>query len=303
MRIKETDTPQGVLQYRLIDNQAEIIAYRGKDLEVVIPDQMEDCPVTCIGKKAFLSNKMLKQITLPYSIMRIDDWAFACCAKLTKIILPYHKLEIGQGAFKECDRLEQIIDEQGDMTGKKTIDVGYLLAATMSRLNAFYLFDFENAGTDNWLAQWDTRMLNLMGLDDADGFSRMLLCGEEDYGSKENNLEYYMSQQRKGKVRLAMLRLMHDYGLQEAARAYLRNYLLEHMKGQATEETWLVVLEEHGDEREYYRFLTELGCVTTENFQSMMEDMGDNHTEMKAYLMRYHSEQNTKEDVFDAFVL
>lgn len=303
MRIKETDTPQGVLQYRLIDNQAEIIAYRGKDLEVVIPDQMEDCPVTCIGKKAFLSNKMLKQITLPDSIMRIDDWAFACCAKLTKIILPYHKLEIGQGTFKECDRLEQIIDEQGDMTGKKTIDVGYLLAATMSRLNAFYLFDFENAGTDNWLAQWDTRMLNLMGLDDADGFSRMLLCGEEDYGSKENNLEYYMSQQRKGKVRLAMLRLMHDYGLQEAARAYLRNYLLEHMKGQATEETWLVVLEEHGDEREYYRFLTELGCVTTENFQSMMEDMGDNHTEMKAYLMRYHSEQNTKEDAFDAFVL
>ena len=270
---------------------------------MVIPDQMEDCPVTCIGKKAFLSNKMLKQITLPDSIMRIDDWAFACCAKLTKIILPYHKLEIGQGTFKECDRLEQIIDEQGDMTGNKTIDVGYLLAATMSRLNAFYLFDFENAGTDNWLAQWDTRMLNLMGLDDADGFSRMLLCGEEDYGSKENNLEYYMSQQRKGKVRLAMLRLMHDYGLQEAARAYLRNYLLEHMKGQATEETWLVVLEEHGDEREYYRFLTELGCVTTENFQSMMEDMGDNHTEMKAYLMRYHSEQNTKEDVFDAFVL
>lgn len=303
MRIKEADTPQGVLQYRLIDNQAEIIAYRGKDLEVVIPDQMEDCPVTCIGKKAFLSNKMLKQITLPESIMRIDDWAFACCAKLTKIVLPYHKLEIGQGAFKECYRLEQIIDEQGDMTGKKTIDVGYLLAATMSRLNAFYLFDFENAGTDNWLAQWDARMQNLMELDDADGFSRMLLCGEEDYGSKENNLEYYMSQQRRGKVRLAMLRLMHDYGLPEATRAYLKDYLLKHIKGQATEETWLVVLEEHGDEREYYRFLTELGCVTTENFQSMMEDMGDNHTEMKAYLMRYHGEQNTKEDAFDAFVL
>ena len=71
MRIKETDTPQGVIQYRLIDNQAEISAYRGKDLEVVIPEQMEDCPVTCIGKKAFLSNKMLKQITLPDSIMRI----------------------------------------------------------------------------------------------------------------------------------------------------------------------------------------------------------------------------------------
>lgn len=303
MKIKELDTPQGALQYRILDNQAEIIAYRGKDIEVVIPNRIESCPVTCIGKKAFLSNKMIKQITLPESIVRIDDWAFAYCTKLAKMILPYHKMEIGQGIFKECGSLEQIIDEQSDRDSKQTIDISCLLAATMSRLDAFYLFDFENAGTDSWLIQWDTRMMYLMSLDDTEGFSKMLLCGEEDYGSKENNLDYYMEQQRKRKVRLAMLRLMHDYGLSQAAESSLKEYLLAHSKGQPTEETWRVVLEEHGDEREYYQFLIDLGCVTGEVFQDMMSDMGESHTEMKAFLMRYHSSRNEEQDAFAAFSL
>ena len=59
--------------------------------------------------------------------------------------------KLASADFERCKQMELHLDEQGDMTGKKTIDVGYLLAATMSRLNAFYLFDFENAGTDNWL--------------------------------------------------------------------------------------------------------------------------------------------------------
>ena len=303
MKINEFDTPQGALQYRIMDNQAEIIAYRGKDVEVTIPEQIESCPVTRIGKKAFLSNKMIKQITLPESIVRIDDWAFAYCAKLTRMILPYHKMEIGQGIFKECGRLDQIIDEQGDMTGKRTMDIACLLAATMSRLDAFYLFDFENAGTDGWLVQWDARMQYLMSLDDTEGFSKMLLCGEEDYGSKENNLDYYIQQQRKSKVRLAMLRLMHDYGLSEPASNRLKEYLLAHNKGQPTEETWRVVLEEHGDEKEYFQFLIDHGCVTLENFQDLIADMGDSHTEMKAFLMRYHSNQSESQDAFAAFSL
>ncbi|MBO5472844.1 MAG: leucine-rich repeat protein [Lachnospiraceae bacterium] len=301
--IRELDTPQGALQYRQTDGQTEIVAYRGKDTELVIPERIADCPVTSIGRKAFLSNKMLRQITLPESILRIDDWAFAYCAKLTTMILPYHKMEIGQGIFKECGRLEQIIDEQGDRSKRRTMDVAYLLAATMSRLDAFYLFDFENAGTEEWLAQWDARMQTFMSLDDTDGFSKMLLCGEEDYGSKENNLDYYLEQKRRSKVRLAMLRLMHDYGLSEPVKNSLREYLLNHSKGQSTEETWRVVLEEHGDEKEYYQFLIDLGCVTQGNFQALMADMGDRHTEMKAFLMRYHSSRSEPEDAFAAFSL
>ena len=303
MQYRESDTEHGVLQYGINGETAEIQGYRGKDTELVIPALIDDCAVTCIGKKTFLSNKMLRQITLPESVVRIDDWAFAYCAKLNKVILPYHRMEIGQGIFKECFNLEQIVDECADERESRTTDIAYLLAASMSRLDAFYLFDFENAGTADWLVQWDSRMMSVMEREDSEGFSKMLLCGEEDYGSKENNLDYYTEQRRRDKVRLAMLRLMHDYGLEDSVRAKLESYLLAHIKGQQTEETWKVVLEEYGDELKYYQFLTKLGGVNADNFQPMMDDMGESHTEMKAYLMKYHSEQLRQEDAFAAFEL
>lgn len=295
--------PQGVLSYKTDGEIAEITGYRGKDTEIAVPSEIDGCVVTGIGKKAFLSNKMLKEISLPGAVERIDDWAFAYCAKLKRVSLPYHRMEIGQGIFRDCFLLEEIVDESVDAGEKKTVDTAYLLAAVMSRLDAFYLFDFESAGSPEWMAQWDGRMLTLMERADAEGFSKMLLCGEEDYGSRENNLDYYTEQRRREKVRLSMLRLMHDYGLDQAVREKLEQYLLSHIKGCETEETWRVVLEEYGDDLRYYQFLTELGAVTPENFQPMMEDMGQSHTEMKAYLMKYHGEQHGQEDVFDAFVL
>ena len=39
------------------------------------------------------------------------------------------------------------------------------------------------------------------------------------------------------------------------------------------------------------------------NFQDMMEDLGDRHTEMKAWLMNYYSKNHTKEDIFADFDL
>lgn len=299
----ELNMPQGVLSYKTDGETAEITGYRGKDTEMAVPSVIDGSPVTCIGKKAFLSNKLLKEISLPESVVRIDDWAFAYCAKLTRVILPYHRMEIGQGIFKECFLLEEIVDESADAGEKKTVDTAFLLAAVMSRLDAFYLFDFESAGTPEWMAQWDGRMQTLMEREDTEGFSKMLLCGEEDYGSRENNLDYYTEQRRREKVRLAMLRLMHDYGLKQEVREKLEQYLLSHIKGYETEETWRVVLEEYGDDLRYYQFLTQIGGVTADNFQSMMEDMGQAHTEMKAYLMKYHGEQHGTEDVFASFSL
>lgn len=295
--------PQGVLSYKTDGKAAEITGYRGKETTLSVPSVIADCPVTCIGKKAFLSNKMLKEISLPASAARIDDWAFAYCARLKRVILPYHRMEIGQGIFRDCFLLEQIVDESADEEEKKTVDTAFLLAAVMSRLDAFYLFDFESAGSPEWLAQWDGRAKTMMERADAEGFSRMLLCGEEDYGSRENNLDYYMEQRRREKVRLSMLRLMHDYGLEQTMREKFEQYLLSHVKGCGTEETWKVVLEEYGDDLRYYQFLTQLGGVTAENFQPMMEDMGQTHTEMKAYLMKYHGQQHRQADAFDAFAL
>ncbi len=303
MKIQETETGRGVLQYEIFEEKVRITGYRGKDLSVVIPEQIDGLPVTVIGKKAFLSNKMIRQVTLPGRTEQIDDWAFAFCTRLTTVVCPYRTMKIGQGIFKECVQLEQIADKYAHIQDKEHEDIAALLAAAIVKFDAFYLFDFETVGTAEWLAQWDKRLLARIETDDSEGFSKMLLCGEEDYGSRENDPEHYREQQRRNKVRIAMLRLMHDFGLSGAVKARLQEYLLEHIKGKPSEETWRVVLEEHGDEREYYQFLIDFGCVTEDNYQAMINDMGESHTEMKAFLMRHHTKELGKKDVFAAFEL
>lgn len=297
------ETEQGSLDYEITLDTAVITGYSGRDAKIQIPEKIGGNPVVWIGKKAFLSNKALRKITLPDTIAGIGDWAFAYCGNLEQVIIPYRQIEMGQGVFKECGRLVRIEDSTGRRDGAGREDVAWLLAAVVNQLDAFYLFDLENVGTESWLAGWDARVKTLLALKDSEGFSKMLLCGEEDYGSRENDLGYYKEQKRRGKVRLAMLRLMHDYGLQEDLRANMREYLLAHIKGCETEETWQVVLEEHGDDRAYYEFLTSLGGVTKENFSQMMADMGERHTEMKAYLMRYHEGLRDTGDAFSQFSL
>ena len=97
-----------------------------------------------------------------------------------------------------------------------------------------------------------------------------------------------------------VLRLMNDTGLAPAVREDLLAYLRAHTKGGASEETWEVVLEEHGDEREYYRFLLDHDCINDENFSAVLEDMGERHTEMKAFLMNARGARPEMEEAFAA---
>lgn len=292
MKIQEIDTEYGTLKYSVVDDCIMIVEYRGRDILLTVPVSIEEKPVTIIGKKAFLAAKELKEVVLPEHISVIQDWAFASCRNLEVITLPKRKIEIGQGILKDCDKLIRIepIGENATFS--------YLLAAAMNKLDAFYLFNPQDAGSESWLEQWDAKMCSLMDMDDTEGFSKMLLCGEEDYGSRENNLDYYVEHRRRFKVRLAMLRLMHDTGLKASVKDMLLTYLKSHKKGEESEETWRVVLEEHGDEREYYQFLLDNGCITKENIDAVLDDMGEQHAEMKAFLINYRSTNFHNEDEF-----
>lgn len=340
-----SETNSGVVNGDALNNVASnnvtsnaevyIISYSGHDTELVIPDFIDGAPVTTIAKKAFLSNKLVREIILPKSITEIGDYAFARCDRLTKIGIPYTNLSLGQGILMECSSLEQVVNVQAieyrsikeseisegvisenynstsgvqligqDMVyDKKTLDVSYLLAATMGILDAFYLFDLTQAGSDEWFTNLDIRMKSKLEMDDSEGFSKMLLCGEEDYGSNETDPEYYKHLKRLSKVRVAMLRLMHDYKLPEDVKEKLKAYLLMHIKGCKYEETWDVVKDEHGDDKDYYDFLTSIGAVNESNLYDMLNDLGDRHTEMKAYLMKYNDTLNDGKDAFDVFEL
>ena len=94
--------------------------------EIVIPDEIDNLPVTSIGDFAFSDCEKLTKIMLPQnltyignrafescsawegelaipdSVTSIGDYTFYDCEKLTKITLPQNLMYIGEHAFSGC---------------------------------------------------------------------------------------------------------------------------------------------------------------------------------------------------------
>lgn len=180
-------------------------------------------------------------------------------------------------------------------------DIPALLAAAVRYLDADYLFSTWEAGSAEWIRKWDSRLLEIICRSDQEGFTKQVLCGEEDYGSTD--LGRYETQRREEKVRLCFTRLLHPWGMAEDTKKALTEYLLDHTAGCATRETWEVVRREYAHKRQYYEFFARIGCVTEENFDEILADLGERQPELKAYMMRYKEETLGHADFFDSLSL
>ena len=69
------------------------------------------------------------------------------------------------------------------------------------------------------------------------------------------------------------------------------------------EEAWEVVLTEFGNERRYYETFAQLGCLTEENFGRIIEDVGEDYPEMKAYFLKVKEQQIGYTDFFEELSL
>lgn len=330
-RYIETDTPSGVLGYMINEDEegcvsASVNSHRGRDVELHIPAYLDESlagaadsiPVTVIDKKAFLSDRYLHEVTLPDTVTHIAEWAFAGCRQLRSVSVP-RGIGVAGGAFKDCTELRRV-DLRDIQTGSRDAsaaapaatvcalpaaahpDIGYLLAAVIQLMDDRYLFDLKHAGSPDWLANWDMRLDSIMSEPDEEGFSALLACGEEDYEGRDNTLDAYLTRRRRRKIRLCLVRLMHDHGLNEERRARLGAYLYEHRAGTEHPDAWQVVLDEHGDEEEYYDALRRYGCIDENAIRIMLDDMGDAHAGMKSYLIRLSSE-TADEGFFDSMDL
>ena len=303
--IREWEKDEAAFQYEQREGRAILLLWKGAGSTAHIPEEVDGCPVREIGRKAFLSNKRIQEVYLPGSIEMIDDWAFAYCSKLSRIWMPRHPVSFGKGVFLQCERLGHFIleDEKTPMSEKVKECTGALLAAVVHKLDAPYLLNPMQAGRKSWIRKWDTRLMEIMTTPDEDGYSRTILCGEEDIGSMDNNLEFFLHQKRRSKVRLALLRLLYDQDLPSAMQQFLTDYLKSHAKGCLFEETWQVVKEEHGTEKEYYDLLLDIGALTAENFDAVLCDMGTELAEMKAYLLREKEERFGDGEFFSSLSL
>ncbi len=80
-----------------------ITGYEGKDLDVIIPSNIDGLPVTDIGEGAF-KNTYVRSVVLPSSVRHIDWFAFSGCTCLESITIPSSVLAIDYGAFDYCPK-------------------------------------------------------------------------------------------------------------------------------------------------------------------------------------------------------
>ncbi len=287
--------------------------YRGVAEQVDVPAWIKEKPVIAVERKAFLSCKTIKKITLPDTVEEIGDWAFAHAEQLRTIIIPHRYLIRGKELFLGCKRLREIVlrardncsegeeHNKHDKIGGEGL--GRMLALAVTVLHDYFLFDPMEVGADDWIRRWDEKLIALIELDDLDGFEELWTCGEEDYEGKDYDIKSYPVEKRKMKLRLVYFRLLHPYKLAENTECRLQEYLRSHTKGTQTPEAWELIVEEHPQELAYYQLLAASGGIMEENFDSLLEDLREGSAEIKAYLLRYKEEHFAAKDVFAAFEL
>jgi uncharacterized repeat protein (TIGR02543 family) len=82
-----------------VPTYVRINGYNGTDLNIIIPDEIESCPVTEITNSAFY-NMMLTSVVIPNSVTSIGDNAFKG-NELTTLMIPESVTSIGQSAFED----------------------------------------------------------------------------------------------------------------------------------------------------------------------------------------------------------
>ncbi|MCR5795333.1 MAG: leucine-rich repeat protein [Solobacterium sp.] len=97
----------GDFTYIRYKTQVMIAGYTGSESEVTIPEKIDDLPVTGIGTNAFEYCEF-QSVTIPSSVKRINDYAFASCYSLKQLNLCEGLEEIGYCAFVYCMSLYNV---------------------------------------------------------------------------------------------------------------------------------------------------------------------------------------------------
>ena len=85
--------PATDLTYEITEDGVTITGYTGGEVVVVIPDTVEDKPVTAIAENAFKDMGNLKAVAIPDSVTSVGKSAFEGCKSLTSLKTPVYTCE------------------------------------------------------------------------------------------------------------------------------------------------------------------------------------------------------------------
>ena len=95
--------------YEIADGEVIITAYKGTESSIVIPNTINNLPVTAIGCLAFYRSYGLTSVIVPNSVTSIDTSAFRACQDLKNIVLSSSLLSISDYTFEGCYHLTNIV--------------------------------------------------------------------------------------------------------------------------------------------------------------------------------------------------
>ena len=280
-----------------------LVSSQINDRYVIIPCAVQEQEVTAIGPKAFLSNKRLESLEIPFCVEEIGDWAFAHAGNLQRLRM-YGKegpVRLGRNVFLGCSRLREILFENDTYIG-----TGHLRAAAVRVLQATEFFVPESCtisggsfgvegGRVDFFTAWDGVCSAWLKEPDLKGFQPMWAGGEEDYESEQEQRKLHAGKRKREKVSLCYLRLIYDRQLTREKREEFLAYL-----STGWEAAWNYLLTEHLQEKEYYRVLSEAGLITGEYTGQMLQDMerAGAAAELRAYVLNCAEKQRIAEEVF-----
>lgn len=86
-----------------------LLRYLGSGKQVIVPSVIQGQTVSSIGIGAFQKFDEIQSISLPDTVISIDEQAFSGCISLETINIPQNLETIGLGAFYDCRSLEEVI--------------------------------------------------------------------------------------------------------------------------------------------------------------------------------------------------
>lgn len=293
------------MNFKKIDNNMTLINYEGSESMVTVPDMIDDCPVTAIGAKAFLSCKTVTGLTLPPSVSHIGDWAFAHMKQLTRLTLTARSYTLGKDIFLDCPCLQEIVLTQ-DTSGNDALS--RLLASTITLLKAPSLFRPEHAGSQEhhaaWMASYDEALLTFLAAPDDEGFQPVFYGWFNDEDAEATQRPAYIASRRKDKVVLAFLRLSQPLHLESHAREVLSAFLRDEMFCPGADSlVWQIYLKEYVQDIRYAHMLLDCGCITPGLLPELLPELTEQNAEAAALFLKQSQEWSTEKDFFDDFAL
>lgn len=102
----QKENPATDFEYSVTEDGGVVITkYIGKDLNVVIPAQIDGKNVVAIGEKAFYQSA-IKTLAMPDTVAEIDYMAFCECKSLTSVLFSKKLVFVRASAFSDCTSLK-----------------------------------------------------------------------------------------------------------------------------------------------------------------------------------------------------